>query len=361
MLPLLDRAPMLHSRNVEETRAFLAEKMIKMDIPGAGSASSIEVRLNGVYVANTWLGYVAYCTPVTVEFSESSSAWLGRVPGRHVDDSARSPKGEFWIHIALRGSFEARSADEAIECDGRSGVVISPTQSQTLLTGTDSTRLSLSLRAEAVERQLAALLGEPVTHRLSFRPLLPLDTGHGARLGGILHWAACELDRTPVRTSMLVGGAFEQFLINWMLLSQPSNYSAALEKITAPIRPRDVKRVVEYVHECLGQPTTLADLVSVSGVAGRTLLKHFQDYHGVSPMRYVCERRLERAREELSSGHAFNVATTARRWGFAHAGRFSIAYRRRFGESPSTTLAQARAACPFTATAVPASPNSQPH
>jgi transcriptional regulator GlxA family with amidase domain len=36
------------------------------------------------------------------------------------------------------------------------------------------------------------------------------------------------------------------------------------------------------------------------------------------------------------------VTAVAWRWGFTHMGRFAIAYRRRFGESPSATLAAAR-------------------
>jgi len=36
------------------------------------------------------------------------------------------------------------------------------------------------------------------------------------------------------------------------------------------------------------------------------------------------------------------VAEVAARHGFLHAGRFAADYRRRFGESPSQTLARAR-------------------
>ena len=38
-----------------------------------------------------------------------------------------------------------------------------------------------------------------------------------------------------------------------------------------------------------------------------------------------------------------SVTEIAMQWGFTHMGRFSIEYRRRFGESPSETLS--RAAC----------------
>jgi AraC-like DNA-binding protein len=60
-------------------------------------------------------------------------------------------------------------------------------------------------------------------------------------------------------------------------------------------------------------------------------------------MRYVRDLRMQRVRAELACGTVKCVAECALRWGFAHPGRFSIEYRRRFGESPSSTLARARA------------------
>src|SRR5712691_1194600 len=40
------------------------EKVIRMDLLGsAASVASIDVRLNGVYLRDAWLGYVAYGTP----------------------------------------------------------------------------------------------------------------------------------------------------------------------------------------------------------------------------------------------------------------------------------------------------------
>jgi transcriptional regulator GlxA family with amidase domain len=109
------------------------------------------------------------------------------------------------------------------------------------------------------------------------------------------------------------------------------------------IAPRDVGRVVHYMHANLAAPITLADLVRESCVAGRTLLQHFRDFKGVPPMRYLRDLRLRQVRTELQSGAATRVHETAVRWGFAHAGRFSVEYRLRFGESPSATLFRSRA------------------
>ena len=86
----------------------------------------------------------------------------------------------------------------------------------------------------------------------------------------------------------------------------------------------------------------LADLVTVAGVSARTLQLGFLAAHGMSPMRYVQQRRLACAREDLlRAAPGMTVAEIARRLGFVAAGRFSLAYRQCFGESPSQTLARA--------------------
>ena len=328
---------MLRSRDIEETRAFLARKGIKLNIPGPwASAAKIDAHLNGVYLPNVWLGYITYRTRSEIEFSDGSSAWLGRPGG-----PARAKRGEFWIHIPLRGRFEARSARGAVHCDERCGIVISPSLPQALRTDTDNARLGLSIRSDALEDHLAAIVGEQPGDALQFDPVLRADTGHGARLLELLRWATAQFDRPDLRASGTIASNFEQLLINWLLLSQPSNSSDAIRRQDCRIAPRDVKRAVDYIHAHLADPITLRDLVETTGIPGRTLLKHFRDAQGVSPMRYVRTQRLQRVRDELLGGRARNVASVALRWGFTHPGRFSIEYRKRFGETPSTTLARA--------------------
>jgi transcriptional regulator GlxA family with amidase domain len=56
-------------------------------------------------------------------------------------------------------------------------------------------------------------------------------------------------------------------------------------------------------------------------------------------MAYVRTARLERARQDLvSAPPGAQVTDIALRWGFNHVGRFSTAYRKRYGESPLQTL-----------------------
>jgi transcriptional regulator GlxA family with amidase domain len=136
---------------------------------------------------------------------------------------------------------------------------------------------------------------------------------------------------------------FEQFIMTGLLLSHPHTCSERLRQREKPISPRDVKRAIDYMESNLEAPITFSDIVEVSGVPGRTLFKHFQDWRGISPMRYLRNARFQRAREALRRATPeASITEIAMSCGFSHMGRFSAEYRRRFGESPSETIKQGR-------------------
>ena len=84
-----------------------------------------------------------------------------------------------------------------------------------------------------------------------------------------------------------------------LLLSQPSNYTRALAGARRRSRRATSGASSTTCTPTCASPITLADLVRESGVAGRTLIKHFRDFKGVPPMRYLRDLRLKRVRAEL--------------------------------------------------------------
>jgi AraC-like DNA-binding protein len=339
---MLDHAPMLRSRSFEETRAYLkASHDIDMELVGRpGYDTSVDVRLNALFLPAQWVAYLNYGAAARLRLSPDSSPWLTR------DTERKRLPAVYWVHFSLQGSLQAVIRGQAFDGDEHRGIVLSPAGDKILHTSANNARLSLAVREEALNRHLAALLGFMPREPLEFAPAVGAATGHGRRLAGMLHWAAAESERGALLGHALVASRFEAFVLDALLLFQPHNYSEALRRVERRLAPRDVKRARDYIHQNLASPITLADLVDASGVPGRTLLQHFRDAHGVSPMRYVRDLRMQRVRGELASGTARCVADCALRWGFAHPGRFSIEYRRRFGESPSSTLARGRASWP---------------
>ena len=107
--------------------------------------------------------------------------------------------------------------------------------------------------------------------------------------------------------------------------------------------PGPVRRAVTYLHDNLGQRITLPDIARASGVAERTLHKQFRRFLGISPVQYLHQARLAKARDELLKADSKGVSGIATRLAFQHLGRFAVDYRERFGEPPSVTYERARA------------------
>jgi AraC-like DNA-binding protein len=111
----------------------------------------------------------------------------------------------------------------------------------------------------------------------------------------------------------------------------------------SPSSRQVVERVDAWIRSHIAQPISLGELRTVAGVSARTLQEACLARWGQTPIELVASRRLEIARSLLSSGRAPTVTAAALHSGFSHLGRFSVVYKRAFGESPSETLARTAA------------------
>lgn len=323
MEPLACR-PILHSRDIEETRAFLAARAIRLDVAGpARERAAFDARYNGVYLPKLWLGYIRYGSAVTARL----------LPAR----------GDYWVHFPMHGVLEVESGWRRLGFDPRRAAMTSAFEECVLRTGAQTARLSLAIRGEALMQHLAALLDDAPVEPLRLAGAIELGSGAGLGFARLVQAVGGDFCRSGMLSNPLIANDFEQLVLTTLLLSQPHNYSERLRQRERRVLPRDVRRALDYIHEKAAAPIMLADLVQASGVPGRTLLKHFRELYGVSPMRYLRNHRLSRVRAELLGAQAGPVSETAGRWGFTHFGRFAVEYRRRFGESPSQTRARGAA------------------
>jgi AraC-like DNA-binding protein len=106
---------------------------------------------------------------------------------------------------------------------------------------------------------------------------------------------------------------------------------------------RLAKQVERMVLADLRRPISIAKISHKLGVSDRHLRKVFEVVHGIPPSQYLRMLRLSRARRALLSarGRSVTVSKIATRLGFFELGRFSVEYRKLFGESPSETLHKA--------------------
>jgi AraC-like DNA-binding protein len=101
-----------------------------------------------------------------------------------------------------------------------------------------------------------------------------------------------------------------------------------------------LRQAVEYMYAHAHEPLRTEEIAEAAGVGLRTLQSEFRREFGFTAVDYLRRIRLDGVRRELQSGDSgvVSVGEVARRWGFAHLGRFSASYAHRFGERPSTTL-----------------------
>lgn len=94
-------------------------------------------------------------------------------------------------------------------------------------------------------------------------------------------------------------------------------------------------RVVDYIEAHLSQDISLTDLAAVACLSPFHFARAFKARHGLSPVRFVQRRRIERAKHLLVDPDA-RLIDVAHQCGFADQAHFSTAFRRATGTSPGT-------------------------
>jgi AraC-like DNA-binding protein len=199
----------------------------------------------------------------------------------------------------------------------------------------------LKISPEAVDRKLAALLGNPPG-----RPLTLRGKYDQAALGAqyrLVRFLISELDPSKDAMPSLLEAELEQALIVAYLCANLSNYSDLLHCKSPTAASWQVQRAADYIEMNWDKPITIESLASATETSARSLFATFKKDRGCSPMTYVKYVRLMRAREILLDGSAeTSVSSVARKCGFRNPGHFAKNYSIRFGELPSETLKRAK-------------------
>jgi AraC-like DNA-binding protein len=101
-----------------------------------------------------------------------------------------------------------------------------------------------------------------------------------------------------------------------------------------------VQKFEEFLEKHPDRPLCLSEICAAIGVYERTLRAACEKYFGMGPIRYHTLRRMHRVRQSLLRADAgkTNVTRILADHCFCELGRFSVAYRALFGETPLQTL-----------------------
>jgi AraC-like DNA-binding protein len=95
-----------------------------------------------------------------------------------------------------------------------------------------------------------------------------------------------------------------------------------------------------FIHDALGLPITLDDLVEASGRDRWSLSRDFRALYGTSPYRYITQRRLNEARRLVLQGLPLSEAALA--CGFFDQSHMTRLHTQAFGISPARWLKMLR-------------------
>lgn len=218
------------------------------------------------------------------------------------------------------------------------------------MAGYDWSAMSLALNdlAEVGHALLGReLVPPPVTRKIRPPPEQMARLHH-------LHAAAVRLAATvpDILANSGVVHALEQELIQALVACITSgSENDVIEKRVA--RLPIMQRLEELLAANHDRPLYLTDVCTAIGASARTLRMHCLEHLGMSPHRYLWLRRMNLARRALARADPTRQTVTdiATEHGFWELGRFSVAYRRLFGEPPSATLRKAPGATPNVAIA----------
>jgi AraC-like DNA-binding protein len=198
---------------------------------------------------------------------------------------------------------------------------------------------TMSLTPEDLATAGKAIIGRELTPPPFMRPIRPPMRSLSQLMK--LHEAAGLLAKTApgILARPEVARAMEQALVEAMVLCLAAGHSDEVRHVQR--HPATViRRLEETLEANSGEPLYMADLCAAVGVPYWTLRDCCREYLGMSPKRYLWIRRMHLARQALRNADANTTTVTeiATNYGFWELGRFSVAYRSLFGESPSTAL-----------------------
>ncbi|GAB4576710.1 MAG: AraC family transcriptional regulator [Roseibium sp.] len=307
--------------DVDEARQVVGRNFCSHRLERRSSSDRFDACQNRVAGNRVSLNYIRYGADVTIEPGELSDFYLIQIP---VSGHAEVTNG-FRTVLSTRKAATILNPDRETRMRWHSGC-------EKLLLQVDRSYL------QGVAERMAGLPLGPVR----FHPKLDLEVPAAAAWVRKLRGLFAAADDGIVFAEP--GGAhqrrLEEALVGSLLESQPSTVSPLLaraEPCSAPA-PAILRRALAVIAERFRDDIGLAEICAEARTTPRNLQLLFKREYGTGPIQYLHGLRLDYARHLLlSDGGNLSIADIADGSGHTHLGRFSAAYKRKFGQTPRET------------------------
>ena len=311
--------PITSTRDADEAKSILSREFLDVHVNKARESRDFHMEMSGVRLGQTLIGYNRFGMKTQVD------------PGE-VNDS---------LFLVL-----GMGTPATIHIDGDplvstvKGAVLSPRRRVIFDLQAGSGTLTVKAKFDAIEKRFQEMMDRRPGKPIVFDPSVDLDNGVGAQTRLLLTSLVNTIEQdSTIPENPVFRAGFDEMLLN-ILMALPNNYSDELTgNRQRSIAPALVHTIEEFIEAHATEPVTVSDLVAQCGCSRGALFNAFRRFRGYTPMQFLAECRLRSAHAALqSSSPADTVSSIAYACGFSHLGRFSVAYRQRFGESPSATL-----------------------
>lgn len=259
--------------------------------------------------------------------------------GRYVVD-APPIESHYHLQIPLSGRARVRHGNrEVITTANGCGLILSPEEATQWCGSGPFEELTLNLARDCVDRHWTELTGAPPSRGLRFTPGLPLDGEAADVIRTLAAWCWNEADGPSIE-----GSDVQDALLGWLLLRVPHDHPCPLPPSAVLDDECRVQDAEAWFLRCATHRASVQEAAAAQGITSRTLQRAFVRRRTYTPRAFARRVRFECARDRLrQAGAQARVTDVAVGLGFGQLGRFSVDYRRRFGESPSATLRRSRA------------------
>lgn len=318
---LFSDRPLFSSTDLDEAQSILSQAYLPLTLSPPARTPNVDARLNVIKVGRVTVGYLGFGDAMRIRTAEAAN---------------------YHLDLPIAGSSAMRSGlGPPVYATPSTAAVFMPGRPAELDCDRDCAQICLMFPREDLHAELENLLGEPAAAPVEFARAMDLRTPSGGTFLETLRLV--DLASAPDNRLLdhpLARLRLEQVLMLTLLLAQPNNYSARLQKTPKKPGPGPIAQAIELIRVRPEHPWTVAGLAAEVAVSVRSLQAGFARTVGQSPMRYLRQVRLERVHDELTQAPpgTTTISQTAARWGFTHLGRFASEYRRTFGELPSAFL-----------------------
>ena len=149
-------------------------------------------------------------------------------------------------------------------------------------------------------------------------------------ISGILNLLFAEVELGSVSTRLYIDSLVHALTIRFLFLGEGTPWQA---RGPAPLARQKLSRIQELIESRLDADLTLQELATAVGYSRSHFLRAFRATTGVTPHRYVLNRRIERARRLLRETD-MSIAQVGYCCGFSSQAHLTLAFRKICGLTP---------------------------